>query len=644
MSRWNIKHILFFSKDGRRRDIDLAVGRVNVITGDSHTGKSGLAEVIDYALGSSECHIPGIIREATSWVGILWVREDTECLMCRRMPGEAELASSDYSITIGNKLVIPESFEKLTGKATRNAALKKFEQLLGIGVIEPEGLSGIPKTTNRISLRHVLPYLLQDDEHIISKINLLRGAGGDPRQSIIDTLPYVLGVEDEASYAEHAYLTRLRAQLEATAKRSESKKRLTDRDTLTAQMLVEECRQVGLLPAEATGATEPMDLLRALPRETNQAEVLSDDRPLNALYDEQRSLQHRASGLRSRADEMRRAMRAYDGYITATAGQRQRLEVVDLIPTDDRLDSCPLCAQSVKNENQTIERVRAAFTTVKGELLGVERERPKLDGVFRDLEQQATEVTGRLSEIRRLIAALIQERASTRDSYEVSKRQDRVLGRISLFLEAIEESLTPETDSTGRLRAQIAELEEHLNAEARQEELDSVKSRLLEFARALVHELPLEERYRDSPIDFNPRTLGVGIATAKRRVSMRDVGSDENYLTLHVALLLAFHRLFAERDRPVPGFLLFDQLSRPYYPPEMEKEQVAVVPSPERSSLLRYFDVLFHEVERAEGLQILILEKAYFSGHPEYVAATVERWNGGKKLIPEDWPEYFPER
>jgi hypothetical protein len=61
MTRWNILALVLYSHDGRRRDVNLRAGAVNIITGASHSGKSALAEIIDYCMGSSECHLPGLV-------------------------------------------------------------------------------------------------------------------------------------------------------------------------------------------------------------------------------------------------------------------------------------------------------------------------------------------------------------------------------------------------------------------------------------------------------------------------------------------------------------------------------------------------------------------------------------------------------
>ena len=50
--------------------------------------------------------------------------------------------------------------------------------------------------------RNITPFLLQDDDVIINKTVLLRGAQDDRRQSIIDTFPYFLGTVDESLIAK----------------------------------------------------------------------------------------------------------------------------------------------------------------------------------------------------------------------------------------------------------------------------------------------------------------------------------------------------------------------------------------------------------------------------------------------------------
>lgn len=56
-----IKAIIIFDKNGEKRVVPLEQG-VNIITGESKTGKSALVEIIDYCLCSTRCTIPKAVN------------------------------------------------------------------------------------------------------------------------------------------------------------------------------------------------------------------------------------------------------------------------------------------------------------------------------------------------------------------------------------------------------------------------------------------------------------------------------------------------------------------------------------------------------------------------------------------------------
>lgn len=57
-------------------------------------------------------------------------------------------------------------------------------------------------------------------------------------------------------------------------------------------------------------------------------------------------------------------------------------------------------------------------------------------------------------------------------------------------------------------------------------------------------------------------------------------------------------------------------------------------------AMRKHINFLFAETARRIGLQVLLIEHAYFADDPRYVAATRERWTraSGRALIPLDWP------
>lgn len=90
--------------------------------------------------------------------------------------------------------------------------------------------------------------------------------------------------------------------------------------------------------------------------------------------------------------------------------------------------------------------------------------------------------------------------------------------------------------------------------------------------------------------------------------------------------------------------LVLDQISRPYFPTSGEDEDETEIAGGEEDedvrAMRRHIDFLFSETARRSGLQVLLIEHAYFADDARYVAATRERWTraSGRALIPLDSP------
>jgi hypothetical protein len=640
--RWNILALYCYSHDGRRRDVTLVPGAVNIITGHSHTGKSALAELIDYVMGARDCNLPGRVFDASSWVAILWGNGETECFIARRVPDRRPRGTDDFAYRVGRSVEVPGSTEQLVRDVGRDQLLKRWESLLGIGDVETQ-VFGADRPTARLSFRNAMPFLLQDESHIYSRTALLRGMGTEQRQSLLDSLPYYVGVDDERTVSKRARLRALRADIAAADRRESERQAVRGEPGVMALTLHREAVDVGLAPPLPDGAGESAvhAALRAAAAAADETkETFASDTALAELYDRQRALGERGSYLRAQIEATRRALGDADEFRETADGQRQRLEVVNLLPDGDE-GSCPLCVQPLTTRVESPAVVRRAIGRLREELTDVAKERPKLDSALADLEAERASIARELQNVRSNIADLVRAADERARLTRLSEQRLLVRGRISLYLQAAPAptSIAFAADPLAALRAEADALADELDPETKRDQMDATRTRLGKVATEIAAGLPLEPAYVDQPIEVNLRTLTVSVVTERETESMRAIGSDENRQTLHVAVLLAFHRLFFERRRPVPGFVLFDQLSRPYYPPTDDEEAVMTGSEPEVASLRRYFDVLFAETNRGSGMQVLVLEHAYFSDDARYVASTRERWISGRRLIPDDWPD-----
>jgi hypothetical protein len=215
----------------------------------------------------------------------------------------------------------------------------------------------------------------------------------------------------------------------------------------------------------------------------------------------------------------------------------------------------------------------------------------------------------------------------------------------AFFLDASGGETTEPTSDLDVLRGEIAELATRVDPEAKAIKLRRAEAKVSQFATEAFSTLPTVAPCVDSELDFAARQPEVRVIEAGSGAVLRlpDVGSDQNYLAVHIALSFALQRYFEMSRSPVPGLLVFDQVSRPYFPTSGEDDEAEIRGGEEDEdiqAMRRHIDFLFKETTRRDGLQVLLIEHAYFADDPRFVAATRERWTraSGRALIPLDWP------
>jgi Protein of unknown function (DUF3732) len=642
MTRWNIRAVLLYSHDERRRELVFDLGTVNIITGQSHTGKSAIAEVIDYAMGAGECHLPGLVHEASSWVALLWQRGNDRFAVARRVPKPGESVANEMfwrkGSTTGAEL-LPLSASGFTSLESRETVLRQIEQAFGIGDVVGETLNS-NRPGSRISARHVVPYLLQDDDVIINKLILLRGLQDQRRQHIIESLPYFLRVTNESSAALEAEVRRLRTELRAEERRAKELQDTLYAEQDRARALLAETAQVGLvtLPVGDVTLDQAILLLETTRDWEPGAGTTSETDQLTRLHDEEENLRSTVSRLRGEIRASERLLEAAIDFDGVVRDQTRKLSYVAVFRDQSEKKTCPICASDVASMVPTIATLQQAHNVLSAELASVTRDRPKLDDYLREKRDNLAQAADRLAGIRRALAELVAENDAVQNVAELDNRRSRVAGRVSFYLDSRQQFERASPAKLEDLRRRLSELEVNVDEDAKRERLEIEQQVVAKYATEILEQLPFDDQYRDAAVYFLARKIECGIVTPRRRMSMRGVGSDENYLSLHVAILTALHRHFKLHESPVPGVLLFDQISRPYYPPEEYEEEI-VLEETEGGRIKRYFDFLFDEVKGQGDLQVIVLEHAYFRSDARFAAATKHRWSkNGERLIPSDWP------
>ena len=195
-----IKAIMIFNEKGEVRNVPMKPG-VNIITGDSKTGKSALVEIIDYCLCSSRCTIPkGIITDFAYLYVMPMSINDITYIIARYKKETGKMyvvkESADFNV---NNITLDYFYSKpcLDVKYAQN----EIESALGLyvsnTVIDEE------RQGRKASLRNMVSYLFQHQNLMASKFALFyRFSDFYKRKDIIEQFPVFAGLIDQEYYSD----------------------------------------------------------------------------------------------------------------------------------------------------------------------------------------------------------------------------------------------------------------------------------------------------------------------------------------------------------------------------------------------------------------------------------------------------------
>ncbi len=637
-------NIVLYSHDGRRRVVNLNAGAVSVITGASKTGKSALIDIVDYCLGSGECRVPeGPIRRSVSWFGLRLQLVKGQAFIARRCPGGRAASSEDCFVEVGDAVELPgyDALRQTTNTQGLGSLVSGWLGIMDNLHEPPPGQTRLPLAAN---VRHALAFCFQPQDEIIRRQQLFHGAGDNFfAQALKDTLPYFLGAVDDDYVRKRERLRLIRERLRSCERKLAEIATLRGEGTSKADTLLAQARDVGLSAVitdsrEATVAalravaSTPLANLEAADPNNTEFARLSDERA--RLLAEQRRL----------TDEID-AVRAFEmdglGFSREATEQRARLKSIGLFETAPASQNCPLCSQALDSTEAApgIDQVKETLASLSSRLDSASRATPQIEKAVAELETRLQGVRQRITTNRGNMEAIRTSDDRFAQARDEATRRVHVVGRISLYVESLPE--LPDTKALEQeaedLRGQARALEAELSDERVRERLDSITSILAERMTRWARDLGLE--HSRFPLRLDLKNLTIVADTADGPVPMARMGSGENWVGYHLIAHLALHQWFATRSRPVPHFLFLDQPSQIYFPPEKDIDgSVETVSDDDRAALSRMFRLVFDAVgEVAPGFQVIVTEHADLNEN-WYQAAVSERWRGGLKLVPEDWP------
>jgi hypothetical protein len=495
----------------------------------------------------------------------------------------------------------------------------------------------------------VTPHLFVTKEVIYSESVLLHGLEkADKARDIVAAMPYFLRATDEASALDERRLRQLQRALDREEARERSRAAAESALKQRAMSLLVEAHRIGIVPAPSEQASEA-DLLAQLKTVLDtqlQANTYPSEEEFGALHTRRREILAELGAARRQSQATRIAIREATGFEGAVTRQREKLMLAEHFHLQDIAGACPVCEAPSERGRETAKALQSTLLKVRAESAAVERVKPRLVEHAGMLDATIARLNSELRRVDDEIQTWLRQSEETRRLADLAQLRAHLLGRISFFLEASIDEPRQSSRDLVVLRAEIAELEARVDRDAKEIKLRRAETKISQFASDAFSALPTVAPCIGSELDFSSRQPEVTIieATSGAVLRMPDVGSDQNYLAVHIALSFALQRYFESVKAPVPGLLVLDQISRPYFPTRGEDEDETEIEGREEDedvqAMRRHIDFLFTETARRSDLQVLLIEHAYFADDPRYVAATRERWTRASMnaLIPLQWP------
>ena len=642
--------LILYNADGRTRLLGFKPGELNIVTGESRTGKGALLTIVDYCLGHDTMQVPaGPITDTVNWYATLWQLENGQVFVARPAPASGRATTQQAMLEFGSDLQ-PPAWHDLRVNTDSKTLRAQIGRRIGIeeNITDPDPRTG--RQPLEANLAHAVMLCLQSQNEIASSTTLFHRQGERGIQDALrDTIPYFLGAVPQDQALKRAQLRAARHALQRAAAALHTAELAAQTIDVELRALHEEARAVGLVPDE--NITDRIVLVRTL--QGARTARPPDERPPSggdvARQDRYIALESRARALRADlqrilADralllDQRNEESDYEQSLQLQAGRLTSLNLIEFASDNGAAEAsaCPACGHRTEEADPTPAALRSSLGRLSSQLRNLATARPSQRNALVTLDTQAAALREELASAEAALNAL---QAADRvtdltaaDSRDFTRgRIDAILARVNSVDDRELQRLRAHADSAA---ATVAALETELDDD---EDREQLTSRLLLVGRdmtAYADQLGLE--HSEGSVRLDLARLTVVTDTARGPIPLARIGSAANWIGYHLATHLALHRFLTGQNRPVPRFLVLDQPTQAHYPSEVSLQSGIPENDADREAVRRLFRLLYDVArELTPQFQIIVCDHANL---PEtwFQDSIAHNWRGGRKLIPQDW-------
>lgn len=656
--RFQLKKLIIWPKSNEfaPRIVEFEVGKLNVITGSSRTGKSAIIPIIDYCLAASDCNIPiDTIRDYASWYGVLFQTDAEEVLISRRVPLGSK-GSNDYFFLRGQDLSIPP---KIIEANEKTSGVKEIlNTLSAVPYFPVDGDENSKSYQARLGFRDLMALVFQTQDLVANQnIIFYKTHAHEHRERLRNWFPYILG-------AQNIEILAARQRIQIVERRLNQLRKELERASVVSASWMENMRghikvakEYGLLVTAVNEGTTNDELVSSArliisnipdyPQSSfNSIEAANSE--IIHFEKEDEKLSFEIGVVKRRLNDVRRLKTGFSDYGNSIHKRVDRLHISQwLKDVSESSEGCPACgSKEHPNASSEMEKVSIAFEKYENESSSVADIPTSFSREEQRIKSDLEELLEKKKSYQQKYDQTLAKDKRSQEEFQRRKSMFLFLGHLKASMETFD-SLSDGGDFVSEIESLEIEhkkLLEIIDYKSVQRRLDNATTRISQNMLKHLKTLDVEDKYRDTPPDFSVKDLNIRVQSNDGHWHfLSEVGSASNWVSFHVALMCSLHEFFLSQGSScVPSFVIFDQPSQVYFPKLKRGEESSdnsKYQDEDVDAVKSIFQTLASSVLASKGRwQSIILDHADDEIYGDIDGVhEVDVWREGKKLIPVEW-------
>ena len=649
-----ISDIVLFSDSGDKRHLTFESG-LNIITGDSKTGKSALIEIVDFCLFSKRSTIPvGIVADWTEIFSVVYILGDKKIIIARPINDLNRCYFSVESNFDTEKDFTRDYLKRLSLKDVKQAQVD-FEQHLGLSVTSTRIFDEqLRQTGSKATIRDAASLMFQHQNLVANKHSVFyRFDDFYKRAKAISDFPIHLGWADGEYFSLKREHERLLKEIKKVTKQSKnSTLERTNKIKKLREPIESYYHALGMVLEESDITLLRLTkIAQELPKVPGNIHENSDiGKQLTKLKQDRKTVVKQLAETNELIGKVGENSSDAQNYSNS---MQQLLELSFVKTQPKHVIACPLCKSESPKLTDVVENIQLSRHDLIEELSKIGTFKQDNSEFLADLMQQRDEFKKEIRKITHKINDI-------EKSIGISKNNDlkatlyTLKGRIEANLDQILEDNSPskEVEKPDDLAARLIVIEEKIAGYDLRSKIEEANVFINKTMNSLKDKLDFEEELTPGEMKFDLATFNFYYLHKSKKINLSEMGSGANWLACHLSLFLALLKLTVRENSSIPAVLFLDQPSQVYFPKvrstfSSSKKEELLSDTKLREvdqniiQVINIFNVIndfldeFVEGTNTFKPQVIILEHADEpEPEPELDPFIRERWSStGKKLI-----------